>query len=291
MSKAVFVRGPGGRGVGIQFGAPVNPKGNVNYRNINGRMYVWSASQRRWNPVPVSAPSAGTRMAPAANPFQAIQSAFSNFFHLGGIQRQQVFQAYSEARLPQLPQAQVGQTNPNFAPPSGLDATTMGAGLTAALQTLLTTFAANGVPSEHVNDPTTASFQQVWNNDPTVSAAGGNALLNVDGGYGPNTAAAVAAINGGSAPAVNTNPAPAPGGGGGNVVVNPPSNNQSVTMPDWGPYVIGAAAIGGAGLVGAALIKKHGGKVKTHAARVHKQLLHHAARIHSRLKRETKVFG
>lgn len=176
----------------------------------------------------------------------------------------------------------VGSTNPNFAPPSGLNANTMGAGLQAALNTLLTNYSSNGVPSEHAYDSTAAAFQQVWNNDPIVSAAGGNALLSVDGGYGPNTAAAVAAINGGSAPSVNTNPAP-PGA----PPPTPPSpappasNNASALagMSTWGLWLVGAAAVGGAYLVGKSAMDKHGGKIASHARRAHHALRHHARRL------------
>jgi hypothetical protein len=110
-------------------------------------------------------------------------------------------------------------------------------------------------------------------------------MLDVDGGYGPNTHDAVAAVNGGNAPAVNT--APAPQGSPSPAVVPGSSSSSSISMPNWGPYVIGAAAIGGVGLVGAALIKKHGGAIKGHASRAHAKLKAHASRIHAHAKRLT----
>jgi hypothetical protein len=104
----------------------------------------------------------------------------------------------------------LGATNPNFAPPSGLDSGSMGADLSNALNALLQAYTASGVPAESTADPSASAFQTAWNADPAVSAVGGNALLAVDGGYGPNTALAVSTINGGSFPPVNGGAAPAP---------------------------------------------------------------------------------
>jgi hypothetical protein len=177
----------------------------------------------------------------------------------------------------------VGSTNPNFAPPAGLDSNSMGAGLSAALQTLLSTYSSNGVPSEHAYDATAAAFQQIWNNDPIVSAAGGNALLSVDGGYGPNTALAVATINGGSAPSVNPSPAP-PGTPPAAPVPSPSPAPASALagMSTWGLWLVGAAAVGGAYLIGKSAMEQHGGKVLGHARRAHAQLRHHARRLSRR---------
>lgn len=104
----------------------------------------------------------------------------------------------------------LGATNPDFAPPAGLDSGSMGVGLSNALNTLLQTYSANGVPPESTADALAGAFQRAWNADPMVAAVGGNALLDVDGGYGTNSASAVSAINGGSYPPVNGGTAPAP---------------------------------------------------------------------------------
>jgi len=104
----------------------------------------------------------------------------------------------------------IGQSNPGFAPPADLSATTASAGALDAANTLMQNFSGSGTPTETTVSPVVQAFQSAWNGDPLVSAAGGNALLSVDGEYGPNTRDAVAAINGGSAPAVNAGGAPAP---------------------------------------------------------------------------------
>jgi hypothetical protein len=174
----------------------------------------------------------------------------------------------------------IGQTNPLFSPPAGLDSSSMGSVLSTALNNLLSSFSSNGVPSEHAYSAVTAAFQTAWNGDPIVSAAAGNALLHTDGGYGPNTALAVATVNGGSAPTVNTAPAP-PGAPPATPVPAPSSNNASALagMSTWGLWLVGAAAVGGAYLVGKSAMDKHGGKVAHHARRAHAALRHHARRL------------
>jgi len=188
---------------------------------------------------------------------------------------------YASTGAPQTQVRRIGATNPNFSPPSGLDASSAAPGTLIALNNLLTAYSSSGVPSEHAYDANAAAFQTAWNNDPTVAAAGGNALLQVDGGYGPNTHDAVAAINGGSAPDVNAAPAPS-----GSTPVTPaptpaPSSNASIMagMPTWGLWLVGLAAVGGAYLVGKSAMEQHGGKMMAHATRTHHQLRHHARRL------------
>lgn len=176
----------------------------------------------------------------------------------------------------------IGATKPNFAVPSGLDATTAGPALLTALNDLLTSFSSSGTPSEHAYNAKAAAFQTAWNADPTVAAAGSTATLDVDGGYGPNTHDAVAAINGGSAPDVNTAPAPA-GSTPASTTVVPASASANASimagMPTWGLWLVGLAAVGGAYLVGKSAMDKHGGKVMGHARTTHRQLRHHARRL------------
>jgi len=156
----------------------------------------------------------------------------------------------------------MGATNASFAPPASLTATTMGPALSNALNALLTGYSAAGVPSMHVDDPLCRAFQSAWNADPIAAAAGGNALLDVDGGYGENSATAVAAINGGSAPPVNTISVPVP------VVVTNPTTNPT-TGTDWtAPLLIGAGVLAAGGLGTAAILhwqKKQKARRLTHA--------------------------
>lgn len=100
----------------------------------------------------------------------------------------------------------LGATNPSFAPPTPAQvaATPPGDALSNAGVALLTAFEANGVPSEHISDPSTLAFQQAWNADPLSQVNGANGSLADDGGYGPNVHDALASIAGGTAPAVNT---------------------------------------------------------------------------------------
>ena len=180
-------------------------------------------------------------------------------------------------------QGRIGATKGNFAPPSGLDATTAGPALLTALNDLLTSFSSGGVPSEHAYNAKAAAFQQAWNQDPIVAAAGSTATLDVDGGYGPNTHDAVAAVNGGSAPDVNTAAAPAGSTPASTTVVpgGSASANASIMagMPTWGLWLVGLAAVGGAYLVGKSALEKHGRPAMAHATRTHRQLRHHARRL------------
>jgi hypothetical protein len=104
----------------------------------------------------------------------------------------------------------IGTTNPSFvAPTPGQIATNPpGDTLASAANSLLIYIQANGTPSEHEDNQTVLQFQTSWNNDPLSNANGENSQLSEDGGYGPNTHAALASIAG-TAPAVNTGPAPA----------------------------------------------------------------------------------
>jgi hypothetical protein len=183
----------------------------------------------------------------------------------------------------------IGATKANFAVPSGLDATTAGPSLLDALNALLTSYTSSGVPSEHAYNAKAAAFQQAWNADPTVAAAGATAMLDVDGGYGPNTHDAVAAVNGGSAPDVNTTAAPAGSTPASTTVVPGSSSSSSASimagMPTWGLWLVGLAAVGGAYLVGKSAMEQHGGKMHAHAMRTHRQLRHHARRLARRHRR------
>jgi len=114
------------------------------------------------------------------------------------------------AIAPQDGEGTLGATNPSFIAPTAaqVQATPPGDALSNAGVALLTAFEANGVPSEHISDPSTLAFQNAWNADPLSQVNGANGALSVDGGYGPNVHDALASIAGGTAPAVNT------GGGG-----------------------------------------------------------------------------
>ena len=278
----------GGIGVSAQIGAKVVPQ-NAHFRNINGKMYTWNATRSEWvvyTPPPASGPS---RMAPV-NALQALINLFPNF----GVHGLPVDQPRAQPGVGRL-----GVTNANFVIPSGFNQNAAGQPLLDAVNAFLAYTTANGVPPKTTTDAgqiaAVEAFQSAWNNDPTIAAAGGNALLDVDGSYGPNTMNALAVVNGGSAPGVNSSTAPsavaptAPSST--NTTTNTTTTTTTSTMPDWGPYVIGAAAVGGVALVGAAVINKHGGKIKGHASRIHAKLKHHAASMHHRLKRETKVFA
>jgi len=134
----------------------------------------------------------------------------------------------------------LGQTNPLFRVPAGFSDQTAGSALLTALNDMLLAWDQTGVPSEHVSDPFALAFQRAWNADPTIAAAGGNALLSVDGGYGDNVETAVMAINGGSAPTVNSGSAPA-------TPTNP-------TTPATHPIVVAHEGEGGSLLVGGLVV-------------------------------------
>lgn len=104
----------------------------------------------------------------------------------------------------------IGATIANWAPPAGLSMTTAGAALQAAATTLQNYLDTNGIPPESTSDPQVLAFQQAWDADPLA----GKAQLDQDGGYGPNSQAALAALTGlappynpGSAVATNTSTA------------------------------------------------------------------------------------
>ena len=268
------------RAVGISAVVPrLPPPGAVATRSINGKLYVLKAGQ--WVPA-----SAGPAPAMAPNP----AAAFEALWH-------KVFGAAPMGHTAMLPRqlGSFGATNPNFAVPSGFDQTTAVQATLDAANTLLTTY--NGTaPSEHAYSSVAAAFQTAWNADPTIAAAGGNALLQVDGAYGPNTHDAIAAVNGGSAPDVNTAPAsptPSPTPSPSSPTPAPSSSNSIVnywnTLPTWEQWAIGIAGVGGAAVVGNALWQKHGGKVKAAASRhvtaAHHQLRHHASRLHATVRR------
>lgn len=83
------------------------------------------------------------------------------------------------------------------------------------------------------------------------------------------------------------NPGAGGGGGGGGgsststttTTTTTTNNNLFAGMPVWAKWLVGAAAVGGAYVVGTAVVKKHGGKVTSHARRLHGRLQHHARRL------------
>ena len=100
----------------------------------------------------------------------------------------------------------LGATNPSFVAPTAaqVQATPPGDALANAAVAMLSDFSANGVPSEHISAPSVVAMQTAWNADPLGQLNGANGQLQIDGGYGPNVAAALASIDGGTAPPVNT---------------------------------------------------------------------------------------
>ena len=107
----------------------------------------------------------------------------------------------------------IGQTNPNYVPPTDaeLDAHPPGTELSNATVAMLEHFQTAGVPSEHDSDPFVLAFQQAYNRDPAPWAAA-TMKLGEDGGFGQNSHDAAAALvvymGGGAVPAVNASAAP-----------------------------------------------------------------------------------
>lgn len=146
--------------------------------------------------------------------------------------------------------AGLGAVNPNFAVPSAMTPTAASQGLLDAVNALLVAYTANGVPSEHKASAEALAVQTAWDADPIVVAAGSTAVLDKDSSYGPNTHDAVAAVNGGSAPDVNTGPATT-------TVPTTVVNNTTTTAAaaDWTrPLLIGAAIVAVAGVGTAAIV-------------------------------------
>lgn len=207
--------------------AAIPRAGHTQYRIIAGRWYQWNAGINEWVPVIMR----------------------------GG------------ARMVRGVPTTVGATNPHFTPPSGFSDANASPALLTALNNLLTGYAATGVPSEHVADPLALALQTAWDNDPSIAAVGGNALLDKDGGYGPNTALAVATINGGSAPTVNTSSAPAtPTNPGTNTTTTTTTTTTTSSSTGW---IIGGALLAAALIVGGTVWYKKGGKahIARHRAR------------------------
>lgn len=124
-------------------------------------------------------------------------------------------------------------------------------GLVAAAQAVVNRINSGGCSQNAIAE--VSAFQTAYN-------AEGSVALSVDGKYGPDTQAAVQRVldvsSGGTAPANCF-----PGGGGGTVT---PSNPLIVpvtvtgsTKTNWTPWIIGGAAVGGAGIIGYAYWKRH----------------------------------
>lgn len=192
-----------------------------------------------------------------------------------------------------LQPVRIGQTNVNFQAPSSDQVANQPPGnvLAAAAQSLLNYFQSSGVPSEHTNNSQVMAFQTAWNGDPLSDINGSNSNLSQDGGYGPNTMAALASINGGSAPPVNTGPAgpPGPVGPPGPAPIPGGGSTTNTTFffgwPLWEQALAVAAAAGAAVLGTTALMKTGPGKkVAGHARRIHGRAVHHARRMTHRLR-------
>jgi hypothetical protein len=143
----------------------------------------------------------------------------------------------------------IGATNTSFVAPSlaQVQQNPPGDVLAGAAQAMLTYFSQNGVPSEHDAVGVVTQFQTAFNNDPLGQANGDAGQLDEDGGYGPNTHDALASIAG-SAPAVNTGPAPSP-----SPLVTPTPGVTPAIVPaggastfPWGEVLLIAAVAGGA---------------------------------------------
>lgn len=121
----------------------------------------------------------------------------------------------------------LGATNPSFLAPTAAQvaATPPGDALANAAVAMLSDFENNGVPSEHISAPSVVAYQTAWNADPLGQANGANGQLQVDGGYGPNVAAALASIDGGTAPPVNS-------GGSGTTPLVGQTTSEPVPDPD-----------------------------------------------------------
>jgi LPXTG-motif cell wall-anchored protein len=119
-------------------------------------------------------------------------------------------------------------------------AATAGVDLQDAAVALLNYLEANGVPSEHVNDPQVYAYQQKWNADPANVAD----QLGLDGGYGPLTQGTLNVLTGGIAPLVNTGPP-----GTVPAVVPPGTITPAGGSSDWTWLLIAAAVAGGAYLL------------------------------------------
>jgi hypothetical protein len=200
-----------------------------------------------------SASAFGRVMPPAASAFQAAYNAERAVAIAGmgavlnehgyGPNTRDALQSLIEATASGGSAPGLGQTNPLFAPPAGLTATTMGDALAAALNAMLTDFTANGVPSEHSVSATTLAFQKAWNKDPIVVAFGGNAKLSEDGGYGPNTSLATATVNGGSFPSVNTAyPSTT-------TTTTTPTTTTTTSPPDYTVPIVVASVVGGVAII------------------------------------------
>jgi hypothetical protein len=144
----------------------------------------------------------------------------------------------------------LGSTKATFYVPSGMSPTSASSALVDAVNALLTAYKASGVPSEHSASPEALAVQEAWDADAIVKAAGASAMLDKDSGYGPNTHDAVAAVNGGSAPDVNTGPASST-----TSTTVTTTTTTTAAASDWTrPLIIGAAIVAAAGVTTAAVM-------------------------------------
>jgi LPXTG-motif cell wall-anchored protein len=144
--------------------------------------------------------------------------------------------ARSRARRRSMGFVEMGVTNPNFVAPSDaqMSASPPGSALVNAASALAAYMATSGTPSEHVNDPMVLAFQQAWNADPVSNLNGASSQLSDDGGYGPNTQAALSAFGAYAVPAVNSGASP---------VVTPPSPSPvAPVVPGTSPAAPSTAA-------------------------------------------------
>jgi hypothetical protein len=145
----------------------------------------------------------------------------------------------------------LGSTKATFYVPTGMTPQSASTALVDAVNALLAAYAASGVPSEHAASPEALAVQEAWDLDPVIKAAGTSALLDKDSGYGPNTHDAVASVNGGSAPDVNTGPASTTT----STTVTSTTTSTTTAASDWTrPLLIGVAVVAAAGVTTAAVI-------------------------------------
>lgn len=130
----------------------------------------------------------------------------------------------------------IGATIVGWSPPAAVNMNSVGVPLQNAAIALQNYLDANGIPNEATDDPNVAAFQQAWNAD----GVAGVSPIDVDGGYGPNTTAALNALTGQAAPP----------GGGGIVPVTPAPVVPGSTPASGAGFPWGAAILVGGILAG-----------------------------------------